>query len=240
MKVEEAIQRVQSLYSKGVQSNDTRLTSRHTYSALTSARSLLLRQQFDKNQKISNWNYQILPCVELITAPIHECECIPNNNCSILRTKHKLPKPITGIESSIIKSVASLDGNIIFNESSFETNKYSSGNKYTANKPDYYPRNGYLYITTLKILKAITVNYLADDFIEAYNFPSLCDPCEGCECQDIMNLEFPIDKSLSRALFQIANEELIIMMKQIGEDKTNDSSDNTDTAGKMIHQPQQE
>lgn len=237
MKVGEVIQRVQSLYSKGVHSNDTRLTARHIYSAISTARATLLRQQSNKNQKISNWSYQILPCVELQQAAIHECPCIPTNGCVILRSKYKLPKPITGLDANLIQYVTSLDGAIRFDESNFENNKYMIGNKYTSAKPDYYFRNGYLFITTLKALKALTVSILADSFIEANSFHSYC-PCEGCECQDIMEMEFPIDGDAIVPLLKIANEELIIIMKQVGEDRSNNSGDDTDSAGKMIHQPQ--
>jgi len=54
MKVEEAIQRVQSMYSRGLQSKDSRLSSRHIYSALCSGRATLIQQQIDKGQKLSD------------------------------------------------------------------------------------------------------------------------------------------------------------------------------------------
>ncbi len=231
MQLREFTQRVQSMYSKGVHSNSTRLTSRHIYSAGMSARSLLLRQRVNKNQKISQWSYQVLPCVELIKAPIHECECIPDGGCVILRSKYKLPKPIVSLEKELIKSVTSFDGSITFDIDEFETVKYSAGNKFTSKKPTYYFRNGYLYITTLKILKALTITILANDFLEAYNFPSMC-PCDGCDCNDIMDLDFPIDGDLERPLIQLANEELIIMFKQMTEDKSNNAADDTDTSTK--------
>ena len=66
MKVHEIIQRVQSLYSKGCQSDDSRLSPRHIYSKLVSLRSKYISQQAKKKQKINQWNFQTLPCVELI------------------------------------------------------------------------------------------------------------------------------------------------------------------------------
>ena len=50
MKTEELIQRVQSLYSKGVQSDDSRLTSRHIYNKLTTVRAKLVTEEAKKNQ----------------------------------------------------------------------------------------------------------------------------------------------------------------------------------------------
>jgi hypothetical protein len=143
------------------------------------------------------------------------------------------------MEGSLIQSVTSLDGIIKFDEDTFESTKYSVGNKYTSVKPSYYIKNGYLYVTILKYLKAITISGLFDDFIEAHNYPSVCGNCAECECEDIMNIEFPIDGDSIRPLLQLANEELIILFKQMGEDKSNNASDNTDSAGSMIHQPNQ-
>lgn len=239
MVVAEAIQRVQSLYSRGVQSDDSRLTPRHTYSALMSARSTLLRQRSDKNQKISDWSYQTLPCIELEKAPIHECPCAPSEGCMVLRSKHKIPKPITNLDSHLIRSITSLDGTTNFDATIFEHEKYSKGNKFTANKPGYYPRNGRIYITVYKTMKAVTGRGLFDDFIDAYFFPSICGECEGCECIDVMDIEVPIDGDLIRPLVKLANEELIIIMKQLGEDKLGNSSEDASSTG-MIHQPQQQ
>lgn len=230
----EAIQRVQSMYSRGVQSKDSRLTSRHIYSAILSARSTLLSQMSAKGQKIGNWAYQLLPCVELVKAQVHECPCIPAVGCSILRTREKIPKPITDLEKHMIKFVSDVYGDMRFDEDSFENTKYSVGNKYTANKPSYFPHNGYLFITVRKELKAITISMLANDPIEVYAFPSICDECPPC--LDYMALEFPIDGDMLVPLTQLANQELIIMLKQMGEDRNANAADDTDTS-KMIHQP---
>lgn len=233
----EAIQRVQSLYSRGVQSSDSRLTARHIYHALLTARSTILKQQYNKNQKPSQWAYQVLPCVELTKAPVHECPCIPNNGCTILRTKEKLPRPVSGIDVMLIKSVTSLDGTINFDLTSFENEKYSKGNKYTSKKPAYYPRNGYLYFTGVKMLKMATIEGLFDDPVEVKLFPSVCGPCEDCDCMSVFDMEFPVDSDLMNGILSLANDELVAIMKQMTEDRANHGADDTGTTGAMIHQP---
>lgn len=240
MILREFIQRVQSLYGKGLQSVSSRLTPRHIYSAMLTGRSVLIRQQVNKGQAISEWNYQNLPCVELITAPIHECPCVPVQGCKILRSKFKLPKPITGLEKSLIKSITSLDGLIKFDEESYENVKYSIGNKYTANKPSYYIHNGYLYITVLTILKVVPVRGLFEDYLEAAAFANLCGNCENCECNDILDTEIPIDGHLIRPLLQLTYDELIVMFKQMTEDRNNNTKDDTASTGSMVHTPQQQ
>lgn len=232
----EAIQRVQSLYSKGVQSRDSRLTPRHIYSAIITARSVLIRQQSNSNQKINRWAYQVLPCVAVQAAPEHECKGCQPSECTILRTIYKLPNLISDIDKMLFKSVTSLNGNVNYDVDSFETVKYSAGNKYTPFKPSYYLRNGYMYFTVIKLVEVITLEGLFEDPIEVFNFPSTC-PCSDCRCKSVFDIEFPIDRNLLKPMLQMANEELIVMMKQMGEDRLNNAQDNTSSGG-MIHQPQ--
>lgn len=235
--VGESIQRVQSLYSRGVQSISSRLSSRHIYSALTSGRSTLLRQQFNKNQYISSWSYQTLPCVELIKAPLTECPCAPRAGCVILRSKHPLPKTITGISKTLIRSVTTIDGSIVFTETSFDTMKYSDkGNKYTKTGPQYFIRNTYLYITVITELKAVSVTGLFEDPLVASTYPTACDDCVdcGCDCTDVMDQDFFISRDQLTPLVQLANQELIVIMKQMQEDKLNNASEDDSSTG-MVH-----
>ena len=60
MKVIEIIQRIQSLYSKGAQSDDSRLSDRHIYNKLLTLRSKYISQQAKKKQKVNQWNFQVL------------------------------------------------------------------------------------------------------------------------------------------------------------------------------------
>jgi hypothetical protein len=233
----EAIQRVQSQYSKGVQSQDSRLTDRHIYSALITARSTFLRQQANKKQRISGWMYQVLPCVELILAPVHECPAAPSG-MTILRSKHQLPSPITGLDSMLIKSVTTLDGKITIDETQFHLEKYAKGNKYTAKKPTLYIRNRYMYITVLKILKTVPVEGLYDDPLEAYHFPMLCDDdieCEDCGCISNYDYDFPVDGNLMDTIAKFAANELLGMFLQMTEDKSANSSDDNQKVN-MVHQ----
>lgn len=232
----EVIQRIQSLYSKGVQSDDSRLTSRHIYNSIITARSSVLRQMLNKNQKVSDWLYQSLPCVELVKAPITECPCIPANGCSILRTKYKLPNPITGINDMEIRAVTTMDGGIRLDPTTFENVKYLIGNKFTGKKPHYYIKNEYLYVTSLKALRGIVITGLWGDPVEAQQFPSLCSDCENCNCVDIMDTDFPVDNDLMKTIIQMVADELISVFRQMDSDDQNNAEDDTKSLG-LIHQP---
>lgn len=236
--VGEVIQRVQSPYSKGVQSKDTRLTSRHIYSCLCSARSTLLQQKANKNQPISHWNYQTIPCVGLIKAPLHECVSAPKGQL-MLRSEFKLPKIVSGLRGELTANVSTLDGSVSFDKKQYNSFTYHKGKKFTSTKPFYFFRNEYLYLGSSKDLKAIFFPAIFHDPVEAYFFESACaDECPECKCKDVYDLEFPIDGDLIRPLIQIANEEAIILFKQMTQDSLNNAADDDNLRGSMIHQPQ--
>lgn len=224
----ELIQRVQSGYSEGVQSDDSRLTNRHIYNKLLTSRSRLLSDISKKRQKINQWNYQTLPCVELIQAPLHECPCIPPSGCTILRTKYRLPKPLSNYDKHLIQSVTSLEGDTIFSEISWENKKYKNSNKYTAKKPDYFIRDKYLYITVITSLQVVSITGIFQDPMEVYDYPSFCEEdCTDCEdCSNIMDRDFPIDGEDSDVLVQMAVEELLTLFGRGKEDVTNNTIDN--------------
>lgn len=227
MKIKEIIQRIQSLYSKGVQSDDVTLSDRHVYNKMVTVRSKLISQEAKKKQKVNQWSYQTLNCVELIKAPVHECPCMPPIGCDILRTKHPIPKPLTDLNSHLIQSVTTIDGRIVFSEIGWIEKKYKADSKYTANKPDYYIRNNYLYITHRSGIKLITITGLFDDPLVASSFPSYCPECTDChDCESLLDKEFPIDNDMIDTLIDICKEELIGQFSQTIGDLTNNSSDN--------------
>ena len=229
MILEELIQRVQSLYSTGVQSDDSRLTSRHIYHKLKTSRSILIFRKIKENLKINQWNYQTLPCVELVEAEAHQCPCIPPVGCKILRTKHELPKPLLGLYDHLIQSVTSIEGSIIFSETTWEAKKYKSHNRYTSADPDYYIRDNYLYITVNTGIKVIAITGLFEDPLAAKNFVGFCpndSEDDIQECKNNLQVDFPIDGDLVEPLISLAVEELIKVFNASLEDLSNNSRDN--------------
>ena len=231
MKINEAIQRVQSLYSKGVAADDRRLTNRHIYSKLRTVRSRLLYEKINKRQYISSVNYQVLHCVQLVKAPISECPCIPPLGCCIYKTKYPLPTPISGINGHIIRSVTSLDGNIVFSEITWQDKKYKQYDKYTATKPDYFISNEYLYVTAKNDTEVIRIELLLDDPLEGYQFPSYC-PVEQKDCTSLYEREFNLDNSMIDALLELTVQSLLVPFNAGVEDSSNNAKDNLENTAK--------
>jgi len=223
--IREIIQRVKSLYSKGVSSDDSRLSSRHIYSILKSSRSIVLKRHKSANNSFSSWDIQDLSCVELIKALPNECPCIPPLGCKILRSKYKIPRPLSVKGKDTIISVSSVNGGVIFSETTWETKKYKKGNKYTGNKPDYFIKNGYLYVTINKDLKIITLLGVFADPIEVQNFISFCpEECEDCNCNSYLDSPFPLEETLVSSSIELTLKELDIFFRGT-EDISNNSQD---------------
>ena len=222
------IQRVQSLYSAGVQSDDSNLSSRHIYNKLKTVRNFLLTGQAKKKQKIGDINYSVLPCLEVIEVPNHECPCFPSH-CVVFRTKHKIVNPLSDLNVHLFSYVMNIETNRRYDEVSREEYLYNKGNKYTSRSLKFVFENGYLYFTG-DAPKVVRVRYLSADPVASLLTPSFCDD-EEQDCLDIFDYEFPIEPDLVEALIQITAQELIEMFLRIPSDNTNDNNDNKDAKG---------
>lgn len=226
MEVKEIVQRIQSLYSRGVASDDSRLTSRHIYNKMVTVRAKLITQRIKKGQRISPWNYQTLPCVEMIEVPKHECPCLPPIGCSILRSKYELPKPLENMNGSMIKAVTSIEGTLKIDEITINAVNAQKGNKYASKKSNYFILNNYLYLTTYSVIGILRVIGLFEDPIEASKFQGYCDD-ETTNCVDYPSEEFSIDTDLIDTLVELASQELIGVFSRATEDVYNNSADDT-------------
>ena len=228
MKIGEIIQRIQSLYSRGVESDDTRLMQRHIYNKLLTTRARLISEQAKKKQRVSQWNYQAISCIELIKVPAHECPCLPPIGCDMLRSKYKLPKPLSGLSGSLIQTVTTIDRSKKLNEVSINAVKSLTGNKYTSKNINYFIEEGFLYITTPSKIEFVRLIGLFEDPIKAKQFENFCkENCIDCtDCIDYQEEEFPIDNDMIDTLIELTAQELVILFGQSVQDETNDSSDN--------------
>lgn len=230
----EIIQRIQSLYSKGVHSDDSRLSSRHIYNKLLTVRAKVLTQEANKKQRLSEWNYQTIPCVEMIKVPAHDCPCIPPFGCKILRSKHKLPEPLTSKFGNLIQSVVTIDRAQKIDAVNLNSFNAQKGNKYTSKKMQYFIQDGYLYISTSKNLKVVMVVALFEDPLAAEEFKGFCDTdCEDCTtCTDPMLDDFPMDTDLIETLIELSTNELLGMFGQGLEDLSNNAKDSLENQSK--------
>jgi hypothetical protein len=233
MILRDCIQRVQSLYSKGVHSQDTRLTSRHIYNKLSTVRNLLLSQKIRKKQKLNDQSYQTLNCVKVIKASKHSCPCIDGVDCNIYRTELQIPNFLMGFDKPLIQSVTSIDGEIVFDRTTWQRLKDVFFNRYTGTKHVYYVKDGYIYITNHKRIKAIAIRAVFEDNLAAHIFNGVCQNqmpcCDDCDqpvtCPNNLNYEFNVDNDLLEPIFNMTTSELVTIFFNIKADERNDARD---------------
>lgn len=221
MKTRELIQRIQSLYSKGAQSDDSRLSNRHIYNSLLSNRNLLVTQKLRKRQILSEDNYTILNCVAVIEVPAHSCSCFSGVGCPVYRTKERLPKILVDKSKHLIDFVMSVDNGVIINPISRQEALYQSKNRYF--KGGYVFEDGYLFFTLKHVPSKIRIKFLAEDPL---SIPVYSD-CEENQvpCLSPLDMDFPIDGDMVESLVSLSAQNLLLIFNQMQEDKSNNSSD---------------
>lgn len=226
MTIGEVAERIQAAYSRGVSSDDVRLSYRIIYNKMVTVKAVLLSQIMNKGQKVSDRNMDFIECVPLEKAEPYECPCAPPSGCLILKSKCKLPRPVSNKNGDYITSVSSIDGFTFYDRTTWEGKKSKQHSKYTGTKPDYFFKNDYIYITTKDLLlKAVTVSGIFDD-ITKYDC-SFCDECDNDlitdDCTAIVDKEFKIESRLLDPLVDLAVAELIGKWKSDKEDERNDA-----------------
>lgn len=227
MLTKDIISRVQNLYSRGVETDDTVLTPRHIYNKLLTVRSLLISQKLNKKQRVSDWVYQVLPCVEMIEIDESVCPCIPPKGCIVMRSKEKIPKSLSGLTYQFISGVFTPDFRKRFSYSTRKSLSFSKWNKYTSSGFRYLIEGEYLYAYGESIPKYLTVKMILEDPNEVSRFSSCqaqSDPSDMCLSP--LDREFPIDADLVEPLIRMSIEELVGEFYKIKkDDKTTDNED---------------
>jgi len=220
MKIIELIQRVQSLYSKGVQSDDSRLTSRHIYNKLISSNNFLTNKKLSKNINLSD-NYYYNLKIEIENSPLFKDICILPATCNISKSICQIPDVQIFKNKYIIKFISSLDGEVKFNYIDFNNLKYLSGNKYTKNKQWYFIKDKYIYFIHSYKMKKVIINAYFKDITQALTYN--CN--DDYKCIDILEQEFPTDDDMIEPIIELTLKELVSEFSVIREDLTNDNKD---------------
>lgn len=225
MIVKEAIDRIQHEYSKGIQSDDSRLNNRLIYSNLLSVRAQIFTEQIQKKQKISEWAYTTIQCIKLVSAAIHDCPCIPSVGCGLWKTENKLPKPLASNTGYMIKYISRVDGLETYDLTSFEKRKYRTGNKYTSTKQEAFIYDDYLFIeipnsdvTDDKVISIVMASY---DPIEAMLFGTYCSTDT---CLDYFNVDVRMGQK-ENTIIEMTSVKLLNKYLQNTDDKRNDAID---------------
>jgi hypothetical protein len=69
-------------------------TDEFLYTLFRTSANYLIRQKFDKYNKMPQWNVEYY-CIGMEPDYVHDCDCI-GAGCLVMKTKFKIPKPMQG------------------------------------------------------------------------------------------------------------------------------------------------
>jgi len=164
--------------SKAVVQDTRYVSDRLIYSLLKKHLALMIYRE-DANMKVNKirFIFTTLPYIELKEVDRVEAQCEGiSSDCTIMRTKNKLPPLLKGYNMPIIGLVSSLDGQIqIVQTSPLQYLKKANSTDFKYNKTKYFwYLNGYLYFPNIK-WDAIRLEAVLDG--EALTDCGEIDPC---------------------------------------------------------------
>lgn len=219
----EIVSQVKTFFSRGIWSDDDRVSSRHIIKIALRKRARILKQEQEKKSLKERFSRQRIPCMELIQVDKHECECLPiKTSCNKLRrTKNKIPKPV----KDFLYSITSLDGNVVYSPTEFNDYRRFSRLLPLREKPRYYISNEYGYIIGDDDKMFISIEGVFADPLEATK--ASCDNGESeGTCLDANEQDFTLISDLEDSVMILTLEEIAKLYQYGKEDNLNNSKSN--------------
>jgi hypothetical protein len=214
----DSVSRVRNLV-KGVK-EDAFLTDRLLYSLIIKYGRMLIRREDEKNKLMRMQTLFVkLPCIELIEVnKIEACCGGIKSNCTIKRTKEKVPQMLEGAYGPLIRSISSIDGSIELYSTipSLYTSIINSTNyKYNKNKYYWY-LDGHLYFPDIE-WEAVSVEALFEDSVERF-------VCDGDVCRPRQDDNINIPEYLFAELEQMVVKDLLSVIQIPAENDDNNQN----------------
>jgi hypothetical protein len=218
----ELIYNIKNIISKGVQSDDLKISDRQIAFIINYYRAKLLKQDAQRHHGMSLEDVQDLGKVELIQADEHECCEI---NACVLRTKHKLPATIE-LRSTRhgLTFVGTYKGKA-FQETSYNRSQFDSFAPYTGKMTKWYIKGRYLYIVNpVGLLSFINVQGLFEDPLEANKFRT-CDCPNEEVCQTGYDYEYPLSAMHVDTIVKLMLQTELSVLLGVLSDNNNNAKD---------------
>ncbi|HUS90098.1 MAG TPA: hypothetical protein VMW91_12180 [Desulfosporosinus sp.] len=234
MNVKQLVDRVQAEYAHGIPSRSIRLRPRFVYNKLQTAWPMFAQKLLkEKAQDKDEWIYLTLPCIELHKAPAHDCPCVPPVGKKFYKSVIEVPSSLN-VDGRPFRSVTTIDGSVEYDYTTWEDVARQKYNKYTASKPAYFLKNGYLYLKdNPKEIVLLAVTGIFEDPVAA---ASVVGYCTGCReeadpvCFDPLTVEFPVMDEILEPILEYTINSIAKYFHGFPEDKsTNSESDGDKT-----------
>ena len=171
--------------------------------------------------------FTTIPCLEMIEVPISEC-CNYVEECTIARSKYKIPKIAEGNYQYVIQGVYTI--NIMGGKGKrlkeISVNRYANmlGLRVKKNEDYYWISDNYLYVTNPDIKAVRLVAMFEDDVPNDVLYPECCCGIEvpiGDFCINPLDKQYAIPGYLKTQVLQMTSQKLLSTYFNLKQDIAN-------------------
>ena len=214
-------------------STDNLITDRVIASEIRNNTLLLVKRETNLRKLwATNTLFTTIPCLEMVEVPISEC-CDYVDNCTIARSRYKLPRISEGNYQYVIQGVYSINamGGTGTKFKEITVNRYVNLLKLPVIKKEHYYwiMNGYLYISN-PLMQAIRISaFFEQDIPNEVMYPE-CDcgtpqPTDEEWCKNPLDKDFALPGYLESQVLELTSKKLLSTYFQVKTDMTEDGID---------------
>ena len=213
-------------------STDSLITDRVIFSEIRNVSSLLIKRETNLRKLwATDTLFTTIPCLEMCEVPISEC-CNYVDECTVARTKFKLPQIAEGNYQYVIQGVYSINALSGKGKKLKEitVNRYINLLKLPVikNEEYYWISNDYLYVNNPLVQSIRLVAYFEQDVPNTIMYPEC-----GCGdnvtdeeyCKNPLDKEFPVPGYLEKQVLDLVSQKLLQTYFQLKTDITQDGVD---------------
>lgn len=213
-------------------STDSLITDRAIFAEIKNNTFLLVKRETNLRKLwATDTLFTTIPCLEMVEVPISEC-CDYADECTIARSKFKLPRISEGNYQYLIKGVYSINakGGKGTRLKEITINRYLNLLKLPIIKKEsyYFIQNGYLYITN-PLLQAITISAFFEEDVPSDMLYPECDCGSNINvddyCKNPLDREFSLPGYLEKQVLELTSQKLLNTYFRIKTDLTEDGID---------------
>jgi hypothetical protein len=217
-------------------STDSLLTDRGILAEIKIARNLLIKRELNLRKLWQTDSiFTTIPCLEMCEVPISEC-CEYVDDCTIARTKFKLPRISEGNYQYVIQGVYSINAMSGRGRKLKEIsiNRYLNLLKLPVikNEEYFWISNDYLYVTNPMLQAVRFVAFFEEDVDNNLMFPEC-----GCGspqytteeiCKNPLDKPFPLPGYLEQQVLELTSKKLLSSYFNIPQDLSVNGVDGQD------------
>jgi len=198
-------------------STDSLITDRAIFSEIRNNALLLIKRETNLRKLwATDTLFTTIPCLELIQVPISEC-CDYTDNCSVARSKNKLPRISEGNYQYVIQGVYSINamGGQGKKIKEITVNRYINLLKLPVIKKEEYfwISNGYLYVSNPFLQAVRFVAFFEEDVPSEIMYPECgCGTPQATDdewCKNPLDKEFALPGYLEKQVLELTSQKLV-------------------------------